>query len=73
LWLWSAFSGAARLPGREIRFGVDRPSLLSTESVVENPAPQSGELVRCQINHDVYACSDGGVAMLGGNGMDIIS
>jgi hypothetical protein len=36
-------------------FCGDRTSLLS------------GELIRCQGNHDVYACSHGGVAMLGGD------
>jgi hypothetical protein len=29
--------------------------------------PLSGELIRCQSNHDVYACSRGGVAMSGGD------
>jgi hypothetical protein len=35
--------------------------------------PLSGELIRCQSNHDIYACSHGGVAMSGGDGIDINS
>jgi hypothetical protein len=29
-----------------------------------------GELIRCQSDHSDYACSHGGVAMLGGDGTD---
>jgi hypothetical protein len=35
--------------------------------------PSSGELIRCQSNYDVCACSRGGVAMSGGDGRDISS
>jgi hypothetical protein len=35
--------------------------------------PSSGELIRCESNHDIYACSHGGVAMSRGNGTEISS
>jgi hypothetical protein len=35
--------------------------------------PSSGELIWCQGNHDIYACSRGGVAMSGDDGMDTSS
>jgi hypothetical protein len=55
-----------------IHVGVNRLSPLWIESFLENPA-LNRLAIRCQSNHDVYACSHGGVAMSGGNGMHISS
>jgi hypothetical protein len=46
-----------------IHFGIDHPGLLW------RTPPSSDEPIRCQDNHDVYACSHGGIAMLGSDEM----
>jgi hypothetical protein len=47
--------------------------VLCSPDLLWGTPPLLDELMRCKGNHDVYACSGGGVAMLGDDGMDTSS
>jgi hypothetical protein len=49
------------------------PSHRWAKPFMEKPAVVRGGLIRCQINHDDYACSYGAMAMSGDDGMDYIT
>jgi hypothetical protein len=55
-----------------IHIGVDHPVPYGPD-LSWKPPPFSGNLIRCQSNHDMYACSRGVVVMSGGDGMNTSS
>jgi hypothetical protein len=54
--------------GWVICFGVRLPRSLVDRIFYGEPCLYWGELIRCQSDHDDYACHRGGVAMSGGDG-----
>jgi hypothetical protein len=44
--------------------------VLGGSNLLWRTPPLSDELIRCQSDHDDYACPRGGVAMSGGDGTD---
>jgi hypothetical protein len=62
--------GGCKTPGKGYLLGVLTIRVLGGPNLLWRTLPVSGELIRCQSDHEDYACSHGGVAMSSGNGTD---